>query len=578
MNSRPSTTNRLILYQVLVRQFANQTSPNIPGANWSVNGSGTLDDISHQILKSIQNLGCNAVWLTGIVRHASRSDKPETMADAAHPSLVKGMAGSPYAIQDFFALHPDILRRPDQPVTELSDCLQRIHILGMKAFMDFVPNHCARKYHSPTAKTLGLRDLGEGDDASLEFHPHNHYYYLPGQELHLPPEIDNTITNPYHEFPARATGNDCFRPDPGMHDWYETIKLNYGLDYRNGQTHFHPAPPVWRYMREVLLFWAEKGMDGFRCDMAEMVPLPFWSWVIAEVKTRFPQVRFIAEVYNPDMYRAFIAAGFDYLYDKAGMYDCLRAIMEGHGDCRQLSSVWQQQEGIQPKMLRFLENHDEQRIASRFFAGNAEKGIPAFAAAAFSGQAALMVYAGQEFGEKAEASEGFSGDDGRSSIFDFGCAPTIQDWLKSNISVGQNLYSPTQELRLEYRKILQLLKEESALSGPHFYDLQYANPESEQYDARSIWSFLRYDEQQKLLIICSFSEENREICLNIPSHALEILKFSLPGKIRIESKHQENWFTDIDTLPKSEHISISASATLPVPAMSFALFQIKQIN
>ena len=574
----PALTNRLILYQLLVRQFTNQTSPNIPGANWSVNGSGTLDDISHQILKSIQELGCNAIWLTGILRHASKSDKPETTADAAHPSLVKGMAGSPYAIQDFFALHPDILRRPDQALTELSECLQRIHTLGMTAFMDFVPNHCAREYHSPTAKTLGLRDLGEGDDASLEFHPHNHYYYLPGQELHLPPEIDNTIINPYREFPARATGNDCFRTDPGMHDWYETVKLNYGLDYRNGQTHFHPAPPVWWYMREVLLFWAEKGMDGFRCDMAEMVPLPFWSWVIAEVKTRFPQVRFIAEVYNPDMYRAFIAAGFDYLYDKAGMYDSLRAIMEGHGDCRQLSSVWQQQEGIQPKMLRFLENHDEQRIASRFFAGNPKKGIPAFAAAAFSGQAALMVYAGQEFGEKAEASEGFSGDDGRSSIFDFGCVPTIQDWLKSNISVDQNSHSPTQELRLEYRKILHLLKEESALSGPHFYDLQYANPDSSHYDARLIWSFLRYDEKQKLLVICSFSGENCEICLNIPSHALECLKVPPRGKIRFESILQEAWFTVIDTLPKDENIALAASVSLPVPAMSYSIFRIQPIH
>ena len=574
----PALTNRLILYQLLVRQFTNQTSPNIPGANWSVNGSGTLDDISHQILKSIQELGCNAIWLTGILRHASKSDKPETTADAAHPSLVKGMAGSPYAIQDFFALHPDILRRPDQALTELSECLQRIHTLGMTAFMDFVPNHCAREYHSPTAKTLGLRDLGEGDDASLEFHPHNHYYYLPGQELHLPPEIDNTIINPYREFPARATGNDCFRTDPGMHDWYETVKLNYGLDYRNGQTHFHPAPPVWWYMREVLLFWAEKGMDGFRCDMAEMVPLPFWSWVIAEVKTRFPQVRFIAEVYNPDMYRAFIAAGFDCLYDKAGMYDCLRAIMEGHGDCRQLSSVWQQQEGIQPKMLRFLENHDEQRIASRFFAGNAQKGIPAFAASVFSGQAALMVYAGQEFGEKAEASEGFSGDDGRSSIFDFGCIPSIQDWLNPGVVVNQKEEIQPKDICSEYQKILLLLNEEPALKGGHFYDLQYANSDSDHYDARRIWSFLRYDEQQKLLIICSFSRENHEICLNIPGHALECIKFPPPGKIRFESIHQKAWSSEIDILREGDHIAFAASVSLPVLAMSYSIFRIQPIH
>jgi glycosidase len=331
-------------------------------------------------------------------------------------------------------------------------------------------------------------------------------------------------------------------------------------------------------MREVLLFWAEKGMDGFRCDMAEMVPLPFWHWAIPEVKSRFPEVKFIAEVYQPDLYRAFIAAGFDYLYDKAGMYDSLRSLLEGHGDCRQLSSVWQQQEGIQPKMLRFLENHDERRIASRFFARNAQKGIPAFAAAAFSGQAALMVYAGQEFGEKAEASEGFSGDDGRSSIFDYGCVPAIQEWLNPGILANQNEEIQPKDIRSEYRKILLLLNEAPALKGAHFYDLQYANPDSDHYNARLIWSFLRYDEKQKLLIVCSFSEENHEICLNIPGHALECLKFPPPGKIRFESIHQEPWFTVIDTLPESENIALAASLSLPVPAMSYSIFQIQPIH
>jgi len=524
---QPAGKKRLILYQLFVRSFGNEIQPQIPGANWSVNGSGTLDKITPVALQSIRDLGCNAVWLTGLLRHASQSDNPAYKEPKSHPSLVKGMAGSPYAIEDFFATDPDLHSRPDQPWQELDECLQRIKSAGMKAFIDFVPNHCARFYRSEHARQISLRDLGEDDDKSLEFHPQNHFYYLPGRDFISPVSMPDETKDAWTESPARTTGNDCFRPDPNQNDWYETVKLNYGIDYRTGEKHFEPKPAVWLYMKEVLLFWAGKGFDGFRCDMAEMVPSEFWAWVIPEVKSAHPDCLFIAEIYQTNLYHEYLNAGFDFLYDKMGMYDGLRSVLAGQENCSALSSVWQQQEGIGHRMLRFLENHDEQRMASRFAAGDGFHALPAFALAAFTSQAALMLYAGQELGEKAEGSEGFSGDDGRSSIFDYAAVPSLQRCYQE-LHHGITGLSPEEKfLREEYRKILKLAGETSALHKGHFFDLQYVNPVSEDYDANRTYSFLRWDESLMLLIVVHFSGEKKSIRLRIPELAFSMMNLPL---------------------------------------------------
>ena len=564
---------RLVIYQILVRQFANAASPCIPGANWSVNGSGTFDGITDEIIHSIRELGCNALWLTGILRHASRSDKPGTV-QLSHPSLVKGLAGSPYAVEDFFSTDPDLHARPENPEQELKECLQRIHAAGMKAIMDFIPNHCARQYRSSGANIPALRNPGAEDDRSLEFHPQNYFYYLPGQALQLPDALKLPDCEPYEEFPARATGNDCFYAQPGPGDWYETVKLNYGWDYRNGEKHFLPEPPVWEYMRQVLLFWAEAGFDGFRCDMAAMVPVEFWRRVIPEIKRAFPGIFFIAEIYEPERYREFLDAGFDYLYDKEGMYNCLRELLEGRGDCRNLSGIWQQQEGIQQRMLRFLENHDEQRIPSRHFAGNPFHALPGFVAAAFSGKAALLLYAGQELGEKAEIAEGFSGNDGRSSIFDYGCVPAIRQWLSGNISEYQNLPKDSIRLRKSYSEILGLCQNNPAILHGDFYDLQYANPDSASYKASKIWSFLRSSEQDKLLIICSFSGISERITLQIPTHALEFSKISEYQNIKLLSYFSEIWSPEIFESAALQILpSVGLKIDLILPPWSSLIYQ-----
>ncbi len=572
MENYEPASERLILYQLFLRSFSNEKEPQVPGANWSVNGSGTLDKLSLEVLQSIRDLGCNAVWITGLLRHASASDNPAYTSPKAHPSLVKGLAGSPYAIEDFFATDPDLHSRPDEPWKELGECLQRIHSLGMKSIVDFVPNHCARFYRSDYARSSGLRDLGEGDDKTQAFHPENHFYYLPGSEFHLPFSPTDSGEKPWMENPARATGNDCFRPDPSVNDWYETVKLNYGIDYRTGEKHFDPPPPLWLYMREVLRFWASKGFQGFRCDMAEMVPPEFWLWVIGQLKSEFPGCLFIAEIYQTHRYREYLEAGFDFLYDKEGMYNALREVLEGRSGCSRFTQVWQEQEGIGHRFLRFLENHDEQRIASRFAAGNAFHALPAFALAAFSSRSALMVYAGQELGEKAEGAEGFSGDDGRSSIFDYAAVPSLQTWLQEVRQKALFLQTEQRNIREEYRKILRLADECPALYRGHFFDLQYVNPPSPKYDAHRVYSFLRHLDEERFLVIANFSGEEQNLNLIIPKAAWDFMALPSIGKAQLipVAEEVESIGFELETSLENE----GAGIPIQILAHAYRIFRI----
>ena len=575
MENQLPPSARLLLYQLFLRNSGCLPAEQVPGGNWSQNRSGTLGDINDEFLSSIRDLGFNALWITGLLRHASQSDNPGWKGQQAHPSLVKGMAGSPYAIEDFFATCPDLHKNPEQPFEELDECLRRIHRFGMKAIMDFVPNHCARSYQSPFARSAGLRDLGEGDFTDQEFHPQNHFYYLPGQNFVTPGLNGSKDDSGYHEFPARATGNDCFQAAPSVNDWYETVKLNYGIDYRTGEKHFFPEPPVWKYMEAVLLFWAGKGIDGFRCDMAEMVPSEFWAKAIPAVKSAFPGCLFIAEIYQPWRYQEYLAAGFDFIYDKAGMYDVLRGILEGRKSCHELTGVWQQQEGIGKRMLRFLENHDEQRMASGFAAGNGFHALPAFAITAFSSHSALMLYAGQELGEKAEGAEGFSGDDGRSSIFDYAAVPTLRRWFEELRSGTPGLFKEEQELRLEYRKILRLAAGCPALYSGHFFDLQYINPDSAHYFPERMYTFLRYDDEHKLLISASFSGEDAEIQVCIPVAAWEAMNFPPEGAATLHSFPEGDFICDFSIEKSLVNNHSNEGIRFRMPGRSYRIFRIE---
>lgn len=511
-----------VIYQIFTRTFSNKNISCIENGSIETNGVGKMNDFTPKVLNKIKKGGFTHVWFTGVIRHATTTDYSAFGIPKQHTQVVKGKAGSPYAITDYYDIDPDIAEDITHRMEEFEALIERTHKQELKVIIDFVPNHVAREYKSITAPEC-VNDLGADDDVNKHFDPQNNFYYCPQTVLDLSDIISPANIEPYTEYPAKCTGNDHFDAKPSNNDWYETVKLNYGIDYCDlgGRSeHFTPIPSTWLKMTDILLFWAAKGIDGFRCDMAEMVPAAFWKYATAKVKEHFPNVIFIGEVYAPNQYRNYLAAGFNYLYDKVGMYDCLRDVMCGYRPASDITNAWQSVDDIHDHMLNFLENHDEQRIASDFFAGDAKKGIPALMVAALFQSNPMMIYAGQEFGEKGMAKEGFSGIDGRSTIFDYWNTPTV---MKAFYNIGR--LSPQQRyIRDTYYKILRLCNEETAISEGLTYDLMYANFDKLTFDTSKLFAFMRKKDKDLLLIVANFDKEAQEVSVTIPEHAIEFLR------------------------------------------------------
>lgn len=545
-----------LIYQIFTRLYGNnQHTANIPNGTIEENGCAKLNDITLQQLQRISDYGFTHVWFTGLLEHATQTDYSAFGIAKDHPSVVKGKAGSPYAIKDYYDIDPDLAVNVKNRMREFDALLRRTHKVGLKMIIDFVPNHVARQYHSDKCPR-GVRDLGADDKTDQAFSPDNNFYYLIGQTLHTNFDTERNAPTPYQEYPAKATGNDCFSAWPSRNDWYETVKLNYGVDYLNGRaTHFSPTPSTWKKMTAILLFWAHKGVDAFRCDMAEMVPAEFWNYAIAKVKKEYPHIQFIAEVYNPNEYRRYIASGFDYLYDKVGLYDTLRAIISEGRSASCITGCWQSIDDIRNHMLNFLENHDEQRIASAYFAGDARKALPALVVSATMGNNPFMVYAGQEIGEPGMNAEGFSGSDGRTTIFDYWSVASLRKLTA--IHPEQEMSETERDLYEYYKKVITLCNVHPALSNGQFYDLQYANYNRDTgYDCDRQYAYIRRaNNGETLLIVVNFSSSPVHCGVKIPAHAFEFLQLRpgiisaidlLSGNLQtIEIKADKNTFIDI---------------------------------
>lgn len=513
-----------LIYQIFTRLYGNKKNANIPAGSIEDNGCAKMNDITAKQLERIASMGFTHVWFTGLIEHATQTDYSANGIKADHPAVVKGRAGSPYAIKDYYDIDPDLAVNVKQRMKEFNALLKRTHQAGLKLVIDFVPNHVARQYNSD-AHPKGVKDLGEDDDTTKAFDPNNNFYYLEGQTLHTNFDTERRAKQPYSEYPAKATGNDCFNAWPSRNDWYETVKLNYGIDIMNGrQPHFSPTPSTWLKMTDILLFWCKKGIDAFRCDMAEMVPAEFWEYAISKVRSKYPHVQFIAEVYNPNEYRHYIASGFDYLYDKVGLYDTLRAIVTEGRSASCITGCWQAVDDIRQHMLNFLENHDEQRIASAYFAGDARKALPALAVSCLMGSNPFMVYAGQEIGEPGMDAEGFSGSDGRTTIFDYWNPQSLQKLTADNIEAKLN--ADETSLYNYYKKIISLARNQPALNDGVFYDLQYANYARDYgYDCDRQYAFIRKAENGQTLLICAnFGPNAVHAGVKIPAHAFDFLK------------------------------------------------------
>ena len=573
----PNTTaevpqdHKLVIYQLMTRLFGNKVALNKPYGTIAENGCGKFNDITDKALDELKKLGVSHVWYTGVIEHATMTDYTALGIPPDDADVVKGRAGSPYAIKDYYDVDPDLAVVVKNRMPEYEALIKRTHDHGLKVLMDFIPNHVARSYKSD-AKPVGVIDLGAQDDKTKAFAPNNNFYYLPGKSFVVPAGYNplGPLKGPredgkYAETPAKATGNDIFSAAPTVNDWFETIKLNYGVDYQNDHaTHFATVPDTWKKMRDILVYWAGKNVDGFRCDVAEMVPVEFWAYVIPEVKKVKPGIVFIAEAYSPKQYQTYLNKGkFDFLYDKVGLYDGLRKLMRQEGTTEDITKVWKEESnGFSSNMLRFLENHDEQRIASKDFATDPRRAIPAMTVTATLGSGPVMLYSGQEVGEPARGSEGFSGEDGRTTIFDYWGVPEHQKWLNQGKFDGAKLNPEQKDLRDFYSRLLNVVGTTEAIRKGRFYELQDANNLGKEYNQRHLYTYLRYTDKQQVLVVVNFSaNKTYRPVINISAEAMTAMGLST-----------KKFYTYTDLLNPEEPLN---TLNLTLAPLSAYIFEIK---
>ena len=533
-----------VVYQVFTRLFGNTQTANVPWGTKEQNGVGKFADFNDEALKGIKELGTTHVWYTGVLHHALVGDYTEYGIKQDDPDVVKGRAGSPYAIKDYYDVNPDLAINVTNRLEEFSALIERTHEHDMKVIIDIVPNHVARDYHS-IAKPNGVKDFGEDDDTSKAYAKNNNFYYVPGESFKVPtsdsyqvlggnkhPLADGQFT----EIPAKWTGNGARAPKPDINDWYETVKVNYGvkpdgsldfptlpksLENQDYRAHYEfwqdkELPNSWYKFRNIALYWLDKGVDGFRYDMAEMVPVEFWSFLNSSIKTHKPDAFLLAEVYNPLMYRTYIHQGkMDYLYDKVGFYDTLKGIMQGKQAANTLFKAQAEVADIEQHMLHFLENHDEQRIASPDFAGNAAWGKPAMVVSNLISRSPTLLYFGQDVGEDGSENAGF-GSPTRTSIFDYIGVPAHQAWMNNGKFDGENLTPEQAQLRQYYIAIMELNGLPAVVAGD-MAPLMVTGSDR-------VVGFVRTLGQQSLWVLSNFSQQAQTVTITLTPNQATMLK------------------------------------------------------
>lgn len=554
LDNRVMSTNSVkkkeVVYQVFTRLFGNTNTTNKPWGTLEENGVGKFSDFTAKALQEIKNLGVTHIWYTGVLHHDVIRDYTKFGISNDDPDIVKGRAGSPYAVKDYYNVNPDLADHPNRRLQEFQDLLKRSHQAGLKVIIDIVPNHVARNYEGKSTPE-GLEPFGATDDSSVVYKRDNNFYYVPNEEFKVPIWRDGyqplggektvLADGKYTEIPARWTGNGSRLAQPDFNDWYETVKINYGVrpdgsydfdrlpdgfDAKDYKEHYafwsdKDVPSSWIKFKDIALYWLKMGLDGFRFDMAEMVPVEFWSYLNSNIKMQNPNAFLLAEVYNPGLYRDYIHKGkMDYLYDKVELYDSLKPIMEGHGWTDHIQTVQGGMKDIEHHMLHFLENHDEQRIASPEFAGDPRKAMPAMVISATLSTAPTMIYFGQEVGEPGAEKAGF-GSPSRTSIFDYIGVPTLQRWVNDKKFDGGQSTDEEKKLRDFYKRLLNFTIKSDALMG-EYQEIHYYNKEhTKGYDHR-VFTFGRWSENEKLIVLSNFdSEKEYQFSIKVPEEMIQ---------------------------------------------------------
>lgn len=538
-----SKEHKIVVYQVFTRLFGNKNKTNKPWGTIEENGVGKFNDFTDQALNEIKDLGVTYIWYTGVPHHALVGDYTAYGISNDDPEVVKGRAGSPYAVKDYYNVNPDLAVNPANRLQEFEDLIARTHKAGLKLIIDIVPNHIARKYEGKN-NPEGVKDFGADDDVNVEYKRDNNFYYIPKTHFEIPDgdiplngEKNPMVDGFFDENPAKWTGNGSRKVKPDQNDWYETVKVNYGVrpdgskdfpelpagfDQKSFQEHFafwqdKDVPDSWKKFKSIALYWTAKGVDGFRYDMAEMVPYEFWSYMNSAIKMKNPNAFLLAEVYNPNEYRNYIRFGkMDYLYDKVETYDKLKDIIRGKSTPDGLSNIQKGMSDIEHHMLHFLDNHDEQRLASPEFAGTPERGKPLMVVSTTLSTSPTMIYFGQEVGEAGNEDAGF-GKRSRTSIFDYIGVPNHQKWMNDGKFDGGQLSESEKNLRDFYKRLLNFSIKSSALMGS-FQEIQSENRQNNVGYDELLYSYVRWSENQKLVIIANFSsEKTSEFELKIPA-------------------------------------------------------------
>ncbi len=536
-----------VVYQVFTRLYGNQNSTNKPWGTIAENGVGKFNDFTDTALEDIKTLGVSHIWYTGVPHHALINDYLDIGISNDDPDVVKGRAGSPYAVKDYYNVNPDLAVNPANRLAEFEALIARTHNHGMKVIIDIVPNHVARGYHS-ISKPAGIEDFGATDDTTVAYQRDNNFYYVPGEDF-LAPDTSKPLNGEHHpmsdgkfnESPAKWTGNGSRKAQPDINDWFETVKINFGVrpdgsydfaalpsGYENKSIAQHAAfwrdksvPSSWHKFRDIALYWLDKGVDGFRYDMAEMVPVEFWSYMNSAIKTVNPDAFLLAEVYNPTLYRDYIRLGkMDYLYDKVEFYDTLKTIMQGKSATDALVPIQAGMADIEHHMLHFLENHDEQRIASPDFAADANKAKPAMVVSTTISTSPTMLYFGQDVGEAGANDPGF-GDPSRTSIFDYIGVPAHQRWMNHGQFDG-GLSTPAEKsLRDFYQRLLSFSATSKALTG-QYRQIHTINRQSTTGYTDKIFSFVRWSDDDRLIVVTNFDDQQSHgFVLTIPAEVIK---------------------------------------------------------
>jgi len=557
----PPRRDRVRIYQLLPRLFSNVNETRRPNGTLAENGVGKFADLNDAALVALRAMGFTHLWLTGLLRQATATDYAKIGLYADDPDLLKGLAGSPYAIKDLFDVCPDYALEPADRLAEFHALLDRIHAHDLGVIIDFVANHVARSYRSLVRADL---DFGAHDDAARFFDPQNNFFYLQpdspggGPPLRLPSFAEGRALSPTGRVlggcdglfigeldHGKVTGNNAVTWAPGLHDWYETAKLNYGYDFTTGARAYPhaaapdlPIPDTWHKMDAVLAYWQRLGVDGFRCDMAHMVPPEFWAWAVARARERQPGVLFLGEAYDNDPMKVgpgnvlhdLLHAGFDAVYDDPS-YKILKSLYDGPKWANDLDAVAGDR-FLFERSLRYAENHDEVRLAgaSQWGGLGMQVGRPVAAILYGLSRGPVLLYSGQEVGEPAQGAEGFGGDDARTTIFDYWSMPDLAKWVNGHRYDGARLSDEQRELRAFYARLLALIGEPAFRDGD-FFPLNPANVWNEHFgrlpgetaSGHWLYAFLRRDATtgQSFLVVANLHAQTtlHDLRIHLPAEA-----------------------------------------------------------